>query len=215
MMNKDKLRSFFSTSSLIFMLMLVSQFWISKSYAESVDALFNKGISAYQSNNYVDAVKFLFAYYESNNQTITTQSQQELLNAINYSEEKLRVALATKEELDKHGHVSEVVIEASGKADSPISKKKPVPFSAPADSGRKKPQAPKLEKKLAVPKLPKQLKAAPENKIDEGQLKQEIAELRRDHQLLSERCNSKIKYLSGQLQEQSNLLRSCQNRLRK
>lgn len=200
--------------------------WFSCSYADTTDKLFDNGISSYQKNDYVNTVKYLYAYYQLNNQTITNQSRQELLDVINYAEDKIYVALRTKEELDKYGQVTEVVIESGGKMDSFGSGKTTKGFNAPADVSRKKPHLPNIKKKLKSAALtgndkarllyPLKMTEAPGT----AQLssitisEKKCATLMRENELFKQRCKARVTSLSDEVKEYRDALRSCRYRLK-
>lgn len=200
--------------------------WFSCSYADTTDKLFDNGISSYQNNDYVNTVKYLYAYYQLNNQTITNQSQQELLDVINYAEDKINVALRTKEELDKYGQVTEVVVESGGKMDSFGSGKTTKGFNAPTDIKRKKPKLPNVKKKLKSAELMGSYKAdlihplkmteapgtAQSNSINVSEKK--YATLMRDNERFKQRCKARVASLSDEVKEYRDALRSCRSRLK-
>jgi hypothetical protein len=67
------------------------------------DALYQQGLSAYQSGDDVNAVKFLFAYKQLSASTFTPAFAQQLNTALNFSERRLRIALSSSGSVESGG----------------------------------------------------------------------------------------------------------------
>ncbi|SRR6266403_2895694 len=72
------------------------------------DALYRQGFGAYRSGDYLNAVKFLFAYKQLSSERFTPAFAQQVDNALNFSEQRLRTALS-----------SSATVESGGKFDKP------------------------------------------------------------------------------------------------
>lgn len=91
--------------------------------ASPTENFFKEGTAAFENDDYVSAVKNLHAYFELTKHTNSSQVNSDLIQAINYSEDRLYYALKVKDELDKHGKITVVTVESSGKADNHSSSK--------------------------------------------------------------------------------------------
>src|SRR6266850_3980576 len=72
------------------------------------DTFYQQGFSAYRSGDYVNAVKFLFAYKQLAAGSFTPVFAQQIDSALNFSEQRLRTALS-----------SSATVESGGKFDKP------------------------------------------------------------------------------------------------
>ena len=111
--------------------------------AQPSDELYRQGANSFQNGDYLAAVKFLFAYRQLESFNLKPDFQMQIEDALNYAEGKVREAINTKEELDKHGRVTKVTVETKGKFDDPNRpQEKSVPFKAPPISNQPKPGLP-------------------------------------------------------------------------
>jgi len=67
------------------------------------DALYQQGFSAYRSGDYLNAVKFLFAYKQLASGRFTPAFAQQVDNALNFSEQRLRTALSSSATVESGG----------------------------------------------------------------------------------------------------------------
>lgn len=111
-------------------------------FAAEADQLYQQGLQAYNTEDYLSASEHLFAYRQIAGAELTGNFRLQLEEALNYSEAQIRVAIETKRELDKHGKITQIVVETSGKADTANAQKKTKNFHAPADVNRRKPNLP-------------------------------------------------------------------------
>jgi len=117
-------------------------------FAAEPDQLYQKGLQAYNAENYLAASEHLFAYRQMAGTGLSADFLRQVNEALKYAEAQVHVAIETKRELDEHGVVTEVTVESSGKADAPgSSHTKTEPFHPP--SGNKGPK-PGLPSKPAV-----------------------------------------------------------------
>lgn len=118
--------------------------------AQSPEKMYQTGKAAYDRNDCLAAVKYLFAYRSMAGNQIDGHLLEELNSAIRYCDDRIELAVRTKKELDKHGHVTEVVIEVSGKADGIKEIKKTKRFHKPTQQQKQKPKLPTRVPKSSV-----------------------------------------------------------------
>lgn len=117
--------------------------------AEQPEAVYSKGKQAYERDDHLRAVQYLFAYLEMTGPGLEAQTRSAIREALSYSEEHIEVALRTKRQLDEKGRVVEVVVESSGKADDMGPRYKQEPFRPPRTRVMRKPAIPSVEKAAA------------------------------------------------------------------
>ena len=102
------------------------------SYSESPDDLYQKGKASFDNNDYLSAVKYLFAYGQmSGNPGVVN-------GALTYAEGEIKRAIQTMKQLDPHGEVTKIV--AKGKADDPSGREeRTIPIVLPPQGRRQKP----------------------------------------------------------------------------
>ncbi len=67
------------------------------------DALYQQGFSAYQSGDYLSAVKFLFAYKQLAAGSFTPAFAQQIDNALSFSEQRVRAVLSSSPTVESGG----------------------------------------------------------------------------------------------------------------
>lgn len=97
-------------------------------FATDKDDLYQQGHQAYIAGNYLAASEHLFAYRQIAGGGISEDFLRQVNEALKYAEDQIQLAVDTKRELDKHGVVTEVIVEASGKADTGATQKKTIQF---------------------------------------------------------------------------------------
>lgn len=117
--------------------------------AEQPKAVYTRGKQAYERDDHLLAVKYLFAYLEMTGPSLEAQTRSAIQEALSYSEEHIEVALQTKKQLDEKGRVVEVVVESSGKADDARPRYKKKSFHPPSTRVVRKPAIPSVEKASA------------------------------------------------------------------
>jgi len=128
---------------LLFLLGLLPLFANSPLFAAEPDQIYQKGLQAYTSEDYLAASEHLFAYRHMAGTGLSADFLNQVNKALAYAEAQVQLAIQTKRELDEHGKVTEVTVEASGKADAPgTSHKKTEPFHHPSDVKGPKPGLP-------------------------------------------------------------------------
>ncbi len=86
-------------------------------FAQAPENIYQTGKKAFDDGDYLQAVKYLFAYQRLVEGNIDQGLAKALAAAIEFCDTQILLALRTKQNLDKYGHITEVVIESSGKAD--------------------------------------------------------------------------------------------------
>lgn len=206
--------------------------------AQSATEIYQKGLVAFQNENYLLALKNLYAYQQislavlSANPTFASKLQK----AIDYSEDQLRIAVETKRQLDRYGEVREIRFVAKGKADHPNPPVQTVPYRPPRPRFPAKPGLPTtLPQEQVAIKDSGQLAHEAEPLTKGGTLKRKSAgataqsnealeklmtkyrtiekrheQLSASHQVLSERCAALKKQLELVTQENAELKRKLQ-----
>ncbi len=109
--------------------------------AEVADEHYEKGKRHYADNDYRPAAEHLFAYLHLTEGTLPSEARRQIQQALSYCEEQLDLALRTKQQLDKHGKVVEVVVQTEGKMDDFTPPKRvSQPFQPPSPLTRAKPE---------------------------------------------------------------------------
>lgn len=116
--------------------------WAFGAYAAGAEAIYRTGKAAFEKNDYLSAAKHLFAYRNIAKDQIDEALLNSINDALSYCDDQITLALRTKEELDKYGHVTEVVIETSGKADDATVRRETRNFHKPTGRQRRKPRLP-------------------------------------------------------------------------
>ncbi len=140
--------------------------------AGSVDDYYQRGKRHYEEGRYLAAAQNLFAYIEVAGDGIDGPTRDAVRQALDYCEGEIRVAIATKRELDATGKVVEVVVETSGKADTARPTKKSKSFRMPPPQVGPKPRlprAPKVGRPAALHGVAKPLVVAPPTNLDDVQ----------------------------------------------
>lgn len=103
--------------------------------AQGGDLMYQQGHQCFMSGDYLCAVEQLYTYrvLAGMGGQLSPDLLASLNQAIAWSEEQIRIAVATKQELDRYGHVTEVTVVSEGKADERSSRRpaRTVPFSMP------------------------------------------------------------------------------------
>ena len=127
-------------------------------------ALYQRGYEAYRDDDYILALKYLYAYREIAVVPLPTPPKlgAELDAALAYSESRLDLAVRTRRALEKYGQITEVQVTASGKADDPSGRRVTVPLPA-APPSQKPPMAPPDSRRTAEPRaaVPRAARARP------------------------------------------------------
>jgi hypothetical protein len=116
-------------------------------------ALYQRGYEAYKHDDYIQALKYLYAYREIAVTPLPSPPRvgPELDAALTYSESRLDLAVRTRRALEQYGQITEVEVKASGKADDPSGRRVTVPL--PAAPGSQKPtMAPPAARRAVIPK---------------------------------------------------------------
>jgi hypothetical protein len=140
--------------------------------AGAVDDYYQRGKRHYEEGRYLAAAENLFAFMEMAGDGVDEPTRQAVRQALDYCEGEIRVAIATKRELDATGKVVEVVVETSGKADTARPTKKNKGFRMPPPQAGPKPRlprAPKVGQPAAMHVVAKPLVVAPQTKRDDVQ----------------------------------------------
>lgn len=115
---------------------------VSAVHAQNGENIYMTGKQAYDRNDHLMAVEYLFAYLTMFGNDLEPGLADTIRSAIDYSEDHIDVALRTKKELDEKGHVTEVVVESSGKADQWGTQEVRKPFRPPHGKSMRKPTLP-------------------------------------------------------------------------
>lgn len=134
-------------------------------FAADADHFYQKGFQAYNAGNYLSASEHLFAYRQMAGSDLPADFLEQVNNALTYAEAQVLVAIETKKELDAHGAVTKVVIDASGATDSFSTIEKTVPFHRPSDVGRPRPKLPTKPKTMQESKFKIGKVLTPEQKL--------------------------------------------------
>lgn len=223
MQNRRELKPIL-VESRTFVLLVLLIFCFADVYAGRADQIYDQGISAYQSNDYVTTVKKLYAYLQLNHESIHDQSKREIRDLIDFAEGELRVAILTKAELDKHGYVTEVVVVSEGKFDGGTTKKSTERFNAPPYIRQNKPRLPNIKKISGRPKPENRHRASrvkPTRTVDPPRrvqpridgLEQKYQKLIRKNKKFTQKCSAKLNALSDETNACRNSLHRCRNRL--
>lgn len=192
-------------------------------FAQTPEQIYRNGKQAFDQGNYLMAVKWLFAYQQLVRDQISPALNNTLSSAIQYCDEQISFAIRTKEKLDKYGHITEVVIEASGKADTPGAQKTTRKYHKPAANFPPKPSLPsKAPKAIATEKPPvsvmqafPQLAKPPEvekpgPKTNAEELQQQLTDLTRRYQLLQNQHEQQTETYNALREKYTQLLEKYQ-----
>ena len=92
---------------------------VPKAEANPYDQLYSRGREAYNNDDYLTATEYLFAYSYLAKDLLNRATFDQINQSIKYSDKQIRYAIRVKQDLDRHGKITEVTVEASGKADDP------------------------------------------------------------------------------------------------
>jgi hypothetical protein len=108
---------------------------------QDTTALYQQGYKAYQGDDFIQALKYLFAYRQIAVVPLPTPPKigPGLDAALAYSEDKLDLAVRTRQALDKYGQITEVQVSAGGKMDADGKPLPPVKVHLPAAGSSRKP----------------------------------------------------------------------------
>lgn len=101
------------------------------------DTLYQEGLRYYRSRDYLNAIKFLFAYKQVKQDALSPEFIHQIDDALKYAESQVKLAIQTKNELDRHGEVTKIVVR--GKADGTDMT---VPFRQPRLKNQQQPVLP-------------------------------------------------------------------------
>lgn len=87
-------------------------------FAKTPEQIYNEGKRAYDMNDYLKAVKLLYAYKEIMRDDMDQSSAGSLVNAIDHCDKKISYAIKTRKELDEKGTIKEIVVTSEGAADA-------------------------------------------------------------------------------------------------
>jgi len=152
-------------------------------FATSPSTVYNQGKSAFEREDCLAAVKFLFAYQQLVGGEIDPGMNDKIGSAIAYCDEQILLAIRTKQDLDRYGQITEVVVESSGKADSGASHKTTKAYRPPQGKHVPKPALPSSPPEAKTQHLPSPRANEP-LKIDHPLKKAEPVDLKKKNEAL-------------------------------
>jgi len=191
----------------------------SAAIAQPPEQVYQTGKNAFDKNDYLVAAKHLFAYQKLMNGNIDQSMNNQINSAVQYCDEQISLAIRTKEELDKYGHITEVIIDASGSADTAVPQKETKEFHQPQSPYRPKPPLPssapgKQPAEIQFYHVIKPLAVAPplekaeqvESKKDTEKLEKQIANLKNENILLQKQVSEQRESFQALKRKYSQLL---------